>query len=147
MTSTRTKFTRPTITPFKEDTDPVTPRRGARAFRDGDAKVRGKRSDAKAGSLLEAGDDTTVGGHLMPFFDPRRNLIVELKPAVLKRILDAATARGRPVTLRLEITVHPRDAKGFVHVVGELEPSDLPPDFSSIDLEDGPLGLFDQEPE
>jgi hypothetical protein len=49
--------------------------------------------------------------------------------AVLARVVRA---------IRLQVTVHPRDAKGFVRVVGELEPSDLPEDFSSIDDEDGP---------
>ena len=84
----------------------------------------------------------------MPSFDPERHLIVELEPDALEAILAAGSTQGGPVTVQLEITVHPRDAKGFVHVVGELEPSDLPQDFSSIDLEDGPFDtrLFNEKP-
>jgi len=55
----------------------------------------------------------------MPFFDLRRNLIVELKPAVLRSVLDATTARGRPVSYNLKFTVHPRDAKGFARAVAD----------------------------
>ena len=48
----------------------------------------------------------------------------------------------------LKVTIHPRDAKGFVRVLGELELSDLPQDFSSIDLEDGPSDTspFNEKP-
>ena len=96
-----------------------TPRTGARASRDGGAKARGKRNDAKTGSPSETGRAAGVGGRIMPFFDPRRDLIVEHKPAVLMSILNAATARGRPVSYYHKLTVYPRDAKGFTRVVAD----------------------------
>jgi hypothetical protein len=37
--------------------------------------------------------------------------------------------------------------RSLVPVVGALEPSDPPPDFSFLDVDDGPLGLVDAEPE
>jgi hypothetical protein len=61
----------------------------------------------------------------------RKNLIVELAPAVLRRIADVGTEQGGPVTFPLAITVHPRDASGFARVVGELDRYYLPPDFSA----------------
>jgi hypothetical protein len=42
MTSKRKRSTRPLVTPFEEDADPVTPPRGGRANRAGGAGVRGK---------------------------------------------------------------------------------------------------------
>ena len=47
--------------------------------------------------------------------------------------LPAGSTQEGPVTLQLEITVHPRDAKGFVRVVGAPESSDLPEDFLPLD--------------
>jgi hypothetical protein len=76
-------------------------------------------------------------------FDPERHLPVELEPDELATILAAGTARGGRVTFELKITVH-RDANGVVHVVGELDPTDLPPDFSSVEHEE-PLSQFDDE--
>ena len=44
----------------------------------------------------------------------RRNLlVVGLKPAVLRGIVDAGTIQGGPVSFDLTITVHPRNASGF----------------------------------
>ncbi len=71
-------------------------------------------------------------------FDLERCLIVELEPDALEAILDAGTTQEGPVTFHLEITVHPRDARGFVQVVGEPKPTDLPEDFSSIGPAGGP---------
>ena len=52
----------------------------------------------------------------------RKNLMVgKLKPAVLRFIVDAGTAQGRPVSFPATLTVHPRDATGFALVVGRLE--------------------------
>ena len=45
------------------------------------------------------------------------------------------------------LMVQPLAQRGLVQVVGRLEPRDLPPDFSSLDVEDGPLGLSDDEPQ
>jgi hypothetical protein len=52
-------------------------------------------------------------------------LLVRLKPAVRRRIIEAATAQGRPVSFDLRITVHPRDAHGFTRVVGALLSDDF----------------------
>jgi len=123
------------------------PRKGRQLAARGrnDDKVQG---DVEMGSPSENSFVTVNGGcRPIPSLDPERCLIVELEPDEREAILAAGTARGGPVTFQLQITYRRRDAKGFVYVDGELEPSDLPPDFSSIDLEDGPLGLFDEEPE
>lgn len=119
MTLKSKKFTRPVMTPFEEDADPGIPRTGKHATRDGDAEARGKRNDAKTGSPSETGRAAGVGGRLMPFFDLQRNLIVELKPAALRSILDAATPGGRPVSYYLKLIVYPRDTKGFTRVVAD----------------------------
>jgi hypothetical protein len=120
MTSTRKRFTRSLVTPFEEDADLVTPPRGARASRDGDARVRGKRIAAKRGSPSQTGRATAIGGRRrMPFFDPERHLLAEFKPARLTSTLDAATGRGRPVSYHLQFTVHPRDARSFARVVAD----------------------------
>jgi hypothetical protein len=106
------------------------------ARRSNDDQVQG---DAEGESPSENGHGIAIGGRRhMPPFDRERDLIVENKPDVLKAILDAGTAQGGPVRLPLTITVYPCDATGFVRVVGELESSDLPEDFSAIDDEDGP---------
>jgi hypothetical protein len=102
-----------------EDERPQTLRRG-KLQASGDAKVRGQEIDAQSGSPSKTGPDLAVGGRLMPFFDPRRSLILRLDPTLLQRILDAGTTHGGPVSFRLNITSHPRDAKGFAPVVGEL---------------------------
>ncbi len=127
---------------------PLTPRKGGlRAARGrNDDEVQG---DVETESTDENSLGTSVGGRWhMPRFDPERCPIVELEPDALEAILDAGTTQGEPVSVHLEVTVHPRDSKGFVHVVGESEPSDLPQDFSSIDLEDGPFDtrLFNEKP-
>lgn len=52
----------------------------------------------------------------------RKNLMVGgLEPAVLRFIVDAGTAQGRPVSFPATLIVHPRDATGFALVVGRLE--------------------------
>ena len=51
----------------------------------------------------------------------RDNLIVKLKPAKLRGVVGAGTARGEPVSFPLTITVDPGDASGFARVVGKLE--------------------------
>ena len=48
----------------------------------------------------------------------RKFLLVRLEAAVRRRILEAGTAQGGPVSFDLRITVHPRDASGFARVVG-----------------------------
>ncbi len=119
-----------------DDRRPLTPRKGGlRAARGGnDDKVQG---DVETESPSKNSLGTAVGGlRRMPSFDPERDLIVELERDELEAILDAGTRQGGPVSVGLKVTVYPRDAKGVVRGVGELEPSDLPPDFSSIDLED-----------
>ncbi len=127
---------------------PLAPRKvGLRAVRGGnDDKVQG---DVEAESPSENSRRAAIDGRRhIPSLDPERHLIVELEPEELEEILTAGSTRGGPVTLRLEFTaVHRRNAEGFVQVVGELEPSDPPPDFPPIDVEDGPLGLSDDEPE
>lgn len=124
---------------------PIPRKAGLRAARGGnDDKVQG---DVETESPPKNSRGAAIGSRRpITSFDPERCLSVELEPDELEAILTTGTARGGPVTFQLKITVH-RDAKGFVRVVGELEPSDLPPEFSSIDLEHGPLGLFDEEPE
>ena len=58
--------------------------------------------------------------------------------------VDAGTARGGPVSIDLRIMIHPRNAHGFAHVVGELKtPSaelsdELRPDQQPDAPEDGP---------
>ena len=53
-----------------------------------------------------------------------RNLLVRgIEPAARRRILDAGTIQGGPVSFPLMITVYPRDATGFARVVGKLETS------------------------
>jgi hypothetical protein len=108
---------------------------GLRAFRgSNDDKVQG---DVEAESTSENLGAAIGGRRRMPSLDPERCIIVDLEPDEVQVIRAAGTTKGSPVTFRLEITVHhPHDAKGFVHAVGELEPSDPPPDLSSIDLED-----------
>jgi hypothetical protein len=71
-------------------------------------------------------------------------LLVRLAPAVLRSILDAVTARGRPVSFDLTITVHPRNASGFFRVVGALKPpwDEDPPD----DPEYYVHSIFSKEP-
>ena len=51
----------------------------------------------------------------------RDNLIGKLKPAKLRGVVAAGTARGQPVSFPLTITVDPGDASGFARVVGKLE--------------------------
>jgi hypothetical protein len=104
---------------------------GLRAVRGGNGdKVQG---DVETESPSENSRGAAFDGRRhMPSLDPKRHLIVELEPEELEEIRTAGTARGDPVTFQLKITVH-RDAKGFVHVVGELEPPDLPEDFLSLD--------------
>jgi hypothetical protein len=122
---------------------PLAPRKAAtRAARGGnDDKIQGYvETESPSGNSRGAAID---GRRHIPPFDPERHLIVELDPDEREAILSAGTARGGRVTFQLNITVH-RDAKGFVHVVGELEPTDLPPDFSSVEHEE-PLSQFDEE--
>jgi hypothetical protein len=116
---------------------------GARAARGGnDDKIQG---DLETESLSENTRGAAIGSpRPTTSFDPERHLIVELEPDDLEAILTAGTAQGGHAKLRIEITVQRRDAKGFVHVVGELEPTDLPPDFSAMEHEE-PLSQFDEE--
>jgi hypothetical protein len=102
-----------------EDEQPQTLRRG-KLRASGDAKVRGQEIDAQSGSPSKTGLDLAAGSRLMPFFDLRRSLIVQLDPTLLQRILDAGTNRDGPVSFRLNIKSLPRDAKGFAPVIGEL---------------------------
>ena len=77
-------------------------------------------------------------------------LLVRLKPAARRRLIEVPTAQGRPVSFDLRVTVHPRDAHGFARVVGALKTpaaalSDEPrPDEQPDAPEDGPfiIGLF-----
>jgi hypothetical protein len=46
---------------------------------------------------------------------------LDLVPPVRRRIFDAATARGRPVSLDFTITFYPPDASGFRRAVAELQ--------------------------
>ena len=116
---------------------PIPQKGGLRAARGGnDDQVQG---DVETGSPSKNSLGTAVGGRRQtPSFDPERHLLVELEPDALDAILDAGTTQGGPVSIRLQVTVHPRDAKGVVRVIGAPEPSDLPEDSSSIDDEDGP---------
>jgi hypothetical protein len=123
---------------------PLAPRKaGLLAARGGnDDKIQG---EVETESLSESSRGAAIDGRRhMPPFDPERHLIVELEPDELEAILTAGTAQGGHVKLRIEITVQRRDANGFVHVVGELEPTDLPPDFLSMEHEE-PLSQFDGE--
>jgi hypothetical protein len=63
-------------------------------------------------------------------------LLVRLEAAVRRRILEAGTAQGGPVSFDLRITVHPRDALGFARVVGALKTDEDQPDEQPA--EDGP---------
>jgi hypothetical protein len=81
----------------------------------------------------------------------RRFLLVRCEPPALqRRILDAGTAQGGPVSLPATLTVYPRDATGFAPVVVKLEtPFPEPwdehrPDEQPDDPEYGPYinGLF-----
>jgi hypothetical protein len=80
----------------------------------------------------------------------RDNLIVKLKPAKLRGVVGAGTARGEPVSFPLTITVDPGDASGFARVVGKLETpvaelaAAAEPDEQSDDPDYGPpfTGLF-----
>jgi hypothetical protein len=114
-------------------------RRAARGWNDDQVQ-----SEVETSSPSENNRGAAIdGGRHMPVFDPERHLIVELEPDELEVILTAGTAQGASVPFQLKITVH-RDAKGLVHVVGELEQSGPLPDFSSMELEE-PLGLSDEE--
>lgn len=101
------KVTRPTIRTPNEDPDPL----GLLAA------LSAKLADAYYAQLsVFLREKLIVGG---------------LEPAVLRFILDAGTAQGRPVRLPATLIVHPRDAMGFALVVGRLEtpfpePSDQP---------------------
>ena len=119
MTFTSKKFARATIGTPEEDADPL----------------------GFAAKLEEA-----YHVRLRAFL--RDALIVRLKPAKLRGVVDAGTIQGGPVSFPLTITVYPRDASGFARVVGELETADLPLDFSSIDPADGPFltSLFTEKP-
>jgi hypothetical protein len=80
----------------------------------------------------------------------RRFLLVRFEPAVHRRIVDAGTNHGGPVSFLATLTVYPRDAKGFARVVGKLETSlaelsdEHLPDQQPDDPEYGPYlnGLF-----
>ena len=110
--------------------------------------VRGANDDKVQGDVeTESPSESSRGVAIDESFDPERHLIVELEPDELETIRTAGSTRGGPVTFQLKITVHRRNAQGFVHAEGELEPSDPPPDFLSLDPEDSPLGLVDEEAE
>jgi hypothetical protein len=51
----------------------------------------------------------------------RKFTLVRFEPAVHRRIVDAGTNHGGPVSFPATLTVYPRDAKGFARVVGRLE--------------------------
>jgi hypothetical protein len=88
----------------------------------GDAEVRSKEIDVESESPDDAGRDPPVGGSLLWSFDPWRDLLVELDPVLLERIVDAGTKHGRPINFDLQVRVYPRDEKGFARVVGRLKP-------------------------
>lgn len=92
-------FVRPTSRTPHDDPDPL-----------GFASVL-----AETSAKLEEAYHARVRAFLLKF------LLVKLKPALRRRIIEAATAQGRPVSFDLSITVHPRDASGFARVVGELK--------------------------
>ena len=83
----------------------------------------------------------------------RDNLIVKLKPAKLRGVVAAGTARGQPVSFPLTITVDPGDASGFARVVGKLETpvaelaAEAEPDEQSDDPDYGPpfIGLSESK--
>jgi hypothetical protein len=90
------------------------------ASRKGDAKVHGEPMEVETRSDSAGDMESAPGGRRpMSSFDPERFLVVELEAAKLKRVLDAGTKAKAPVRLRLEITVHPRNASGFPRVVGD----------------------------
>ena len=130
MTSTK-KFARPTIQTPNEDPDPV----------------------GFAGMFPQflAMLEQAYRARLRPFL--RRFVLVRFDPAVHRRLLDEATARGQPITYYPAITVHPRGATGFARVVGKVETwpagawEDPPADQQSDDPEEEPymLGLFTGE--
>jgi hypothetical protein len=93
------KVARPTSRTPKEDADPL-----------GFASVL-----AETSAKLEEAYHAQLRVFLLKF------LPVRLKPAVRRRIIEAATAQGRPVSFDLRITVHARDAHGSTRVVGELK--------------------------
>ena len=80
----------------------------------------------------------------------RRFVLVRFEPAVHRRVVDAGTNHGGPVSFPATITVYPRDATGFAPVVGEQETSlaelsdEHSPDEQPDDPEYGPyfIGLF-----
>jgi hypothetical protein len=113
MKSPSKKLTPPTISTPQEDPDPV-------------------------GLFPELSAKLKEAYHLGLRAFLRQNLLVRLKPAVRRRILDAATAQGGPVSFDLRITVHPRDASGFPRVVGELLSDEHSPDQQPGAPGDGP---------
>ncbi len=96
---------------------PIRRKVGLRAVRGAnDDKVQG---DVETESSSANSRRAAIGSRrYMPSFDPERHLLVELERGALDAILAAGSTQEGPVTLQLEITVHPRDAKGFVRVVG-----------------------------
>ena len=90
------------------------------ASRKGDAKVHGEPMEVETRSDSTGDMESAPGGRRpMSSFDPEQFLVVELEADKLKRVLDAGTKAKGPVRLRLEITVHPRNASGFPRVVGD----------------------------
>jgi hypothetical protein len=84
---------------------------------DHDVKLRGEPIDVGTGSSFEVIGTAPGDRSPMRYFEPKRILFVELEPAERARIVDAGTAENGPVRFRLDLTVHPRDAGGFAHVV------------------------------
>jgi hypothetical protein len=135
---------------MEDEQRPILQQHELRASRKGDAKVHGEEMEVETGSHSVRDIETALGGRRpMPSYDPNRFLFVELGAAELKRVLDAGTKAKRPVCLRLEITVHPRNATGFPRVVGgrvssiadlvDDTPFDPQPDLMSIDRTKAPL--------
>ena len=74
----------------------------------------------------------------------RRFVLVRFEPAVHRRVVDAGTNRGGPVSFPATLTVYPRDAKGFARVVGKLETpvAELGDDDQPDELTDDPEGVY-----
>jgi len=91
---------------------------------DRDAESGGEAMDVGTGSSFDAIGTAAGDRSPMRYFDPKRVLFVELKADELAQIVDAGSTADGPVPFRLEITVHPRNASGFAHVVCDRVLSD-----------------------
>jgi hypothetical protein len=122
MKSTSKKVTRPTTKALNNDPDPV-------GFGTTLAEIIAELKDA-------------YHARLHAFL--RRFVLVRFEPAVHRRVVDAGTNHGGPVSFPATITVYPRDATGFARVVGKLEtPFPEPSDEHLPDEQpDDPEGVY-----